>query len=291
MKKIDIALAVIVAALWGFSFVPVRLGLSEFPPLMFSALRFLSAVFPLVFFIRKPNVPWPMVFGIGLFLGVGTFPLLFLGIKLGVPAGIASLLIQTQVLFTVVMAAIILRETIRPMQIIGILIACGGMGLIVLTLDARFTVTGFVLVLAAALCWASSNVLMKKAGNSDMLALIVYASLAAPIPVLLMSVYFEGWSADVAAFSHVTWVGVVSVLYNGLIATVICFFVWGRLIKQYGVGQIAPFALLVPVFGMSSAALFLGEAFGPIRLAAAVLVISGLVLTVLRFSRPVIPAT
>lgn len=280
MKPVHILLLVLVAALWGFNFVVIKLGLDNFPPLLFSALRFLFAAVPLVFFIPKPDVSWRIIIGIGLVLGVVKFSFLFIGIKVGVPPGLASLLLQSQAFFTVLLAFLVFGARPRPLQIGGMAIAFSGIALIGSSIDGNFTLTGLALAIAAAIAWAFSNMLMKKAGNVPMLNLMVWVSLVPPIPLLVISVLFEGLDRDLAAITHISLTGAAAVLFVAYVATIFGFAIWGAMISRYGVSTVAPFSLLVPVFGMSSSALFLGEAFGPLRMVAAALIVAGLVMNV-----------
>lgn len=281
MGLIDIALLVLVAAVWGFNFVVIKIGIANFPPILFSALRFLFAAVPLVFFLPRPAVPWRLILGIGFVLGVVKFSFLFIGMDVGLSAGLASLLLQSQAFFTIMLAATIYGERSRPVQLAGIVVAFAGMVVISTTVDAGFTYTGLALVLAAGLAWAFSNMLMKKIGNVDMLALMVWVSLVPPIPLAVISLATEGLERDLAALQALSWQGLGAVAYIAYIATVFGFGVWGYMIRKLGVSTVAPFSLLVPVFGMSSSALVLGESFGPDRLAGAALVVCGLVLTAL----------
>ncbi|HUH50383.1 MAG TPA: EamA family transporter [Mycoplana sp.] len=281
MGLIDIALLVLVAAVWGFNFVVIKIGIANFPPILFSALRFLFAALPLVFFLPRPAVPWRLILGIGLVLGVVKFSFLFIGMEIGLSAGLASLLLQSQAFFTIMLAATFYGERPRPVQLAGIGVAFAGMVVIATTVDAGFTYTGLALVLAAGLAWAFSNLLMKRIGNVDMLALMVWVSLVPPIPLAIISLATEGLERDLAALQALSWQGLGAVAYIAFIATVFGFGVWGYMIRKLGVSTVAPFSLLVPVFGMSSSALVLGESFGPDRLAGAALVVCGLVLTAL----------
>lgn len=280
MKPIHILMLILVAALWGFNFVVIKLGLDNFPPLLFSALRFFFAAVPLVFFIRRPDVPWRIIIGIGLMLGVVKFSFLFIGMDVGVPPGLASLLLQSQAFFTVILALVVFGDRPRPLQVAGMMIAFSGIALIASSVDGSFTVTGLALVIAAAIAWACSNMLMKKAGKVQMLNLMVWVSLVPPIPLLIISVLFEGWDRDMAAIANLNLAGAGAVLFVAYVATIFGFAIWGAMISRYGVSTVAPFSLLVPVFGMSSSAVLLGEAFGPLRIVAAILIVVGLVMNV-----------
>jgi O-acetylserine/cysteine efflux transporter len=282
MKPLHIALAVMVAAVWGVNFVVIHIGLEHYPPILFSALRFTFAGLPLAFFLKRPDVPWRIILGIGLFLGIIKFTLLFVGMDIGVPSGLASLVLQAQVFFTVILAAFVFRDVPTGQQIVGIFIAFLGLGLISLTVDNTVKGLGLALVVAAALSWSVSNLLMRTAGQVDMMRLMVHVCTIPPIPLFMMSVLFEGWDRDVAALSAFSWAGAGAVLFNSYIVTVVGFGIWGMLIRNYGASKVVPFALLVPVFGMSSSALLLGEEFGPLRLLAGGFVIVGLILTVMK---------
>lgn len=281
MPLLDIVLLVLAAVAWGFNFVVIKIGLANFPPILFSALRFIFAALPLIFFIRRPNVSWRIIIGIGLVLGVVKFSLLFIGMDVGVSAGLASLLLQSQVFFTVALAAILYGNRPRPIQFAGFLVAFIGMAAIATTVDGSFTYVGLGLLLASSLAWAFSNMLTRKAGNVDMLALMVWASIIPPLPLAIISFATEGIERDIAALQSLTWEGVAAVAYIAYVATVFGFGVWGMMIRRHGVSTVAPFSLLVPVFGMSFSAIVFGESFGPWRLMGAMLVVCGLILTVL----------
>ncbi len=281
MGLIDVALLVLAAIAWGFNFVVIKIGIANFPPILFSALRFLFAALPLVFFLPRPAVSWRIILAIGVVLGVIKFSLLFIGMDVGVSAGLSSLLMQSQAFFTVALAAIFYGNRPQPAQIGGILLAFCGMALIATTVDGSFTYLGLALILAAGLAWAFSNMLTKQAGNVDMLALMVWVSLVPPIPLLIISLATEGFERDMAALQSLSWQGLGAVAYIAYIATIFGFGVWGAMIRKHGVATVAPFSLLVPIFGMSFSALVLGENFGASRLAGAALVVCGLILTVL----------
>ncbi len=285
MKPAHILIAILVAASWGFNFVVIKVGIDSFSPLLFSALRFTLAAIPLVFFMPRPKVSWRIIVAIGMVLGVIKFSLLFIGMDVGLSAGLASLVLQVQAFFTVILAALILGERPRPMQIAGMIVAFCGVALVSTTVDASVTYLGLSLVLLAALAWAFSNLLMKQAGQVNMVHLMVWVSLVPPIPLLVLSLIFEGPESALIAFNQMDWKGVGAVVYIALIVTVVGFAIWGWLIAQYGAGSVAPFSLLVPIFGMGFSALFLGEQFGMIRLIAAALVILGLVLTVVKLPK------
>ncbi len=282
MRPSHVALAVLVTALWGINFVVIRIGIDNFPPLLFSVFRFSLAAVPLVFFIPKPNVSWRLIIGLGFVLGVVKFSLLFIGMDLGVSAGMASVVLQSQAFFTVILAALVLHDHPTKLQMTGIAVAFTGIILIATTVDNSLTPTGLLLVLAAGAAWAVYNLMLKWVGQVNMLHLMVWISLVPPLPLLALSMIFEGPGAAYIAISTLNWQGVGAVIFNAFVTSILCFAIWSKLIRLYGPGKVAPFSLLVPIFGMSSAALILGETFGPVRLAATGLIILGLILTVLK---------
>lgn len=285
MRPSHVALAVLITALWGLNFVVIRIGIDNFPPLLFSAFRFSLAAIPLVFFIPRPKVAWRLIIGLGFVLGVVKFSLLFVGMDLGVSAGLASVILQSQAFFTVILAALVMHDTPTKMQMTGIAVAFSGIALIATTVDSNLTPTGLILVLAAGAAWAVYNLLLKWVGQVNMLHLMVWISLVPPLPLLILSMIFEGPEAAYTAISTLNWQGAGAVIFNAFVTSIFGFTIWGKLIHLYGPGKIAPFSLLVPIFGMSSAALILGESFGPVRLAATGLIVFGLILTVLKPSQ------
>jgi len=278
----DLALTLAIVALWGFSFVPIKLGLRELPPFALAAFRFLFAAVPLVFFIKPPQMPWRYVVAYGFVIGVCQFGLLFLGMELGMPAGLSSLVIQVQIFFTIGLAIAFLGDRLHRQNLIGAAIATVGVVLLAaykLIGGATATLVGFVLVLIAALAWAVGNVIAKRAAGAhddDMFALVVWSSLIPPLPLAALSYAFEGgpavWHA-VATASAFTW-GCVLFLAWG--ATLFGFASWAGLLHRYPTALISPFALLIPVSGLASGALFLGESLAPLQMLGVVLVFAGL---------------
>ena len=215
----------------------------------------------------------------GITLGTVMFGLLFIGMNVGMPAGLSSLVLQIQAVFTLILSGAVLRDRPTAWQQIGIAVAFAGIGLLVLYKYESTSFVGLILVIAAGLAWAVANILMKLCGRIDMFRLIVWMSLIPPIPLLLLSWVFE--SGHVDAIRGISLTGFGAILYTGLISTVLTFGIWGRLLKKYSPNMVAPFALLVPVFGFLSAFIVLGETFTTVELAASGLVFGGLFLVVL----------
>jgi O-acetylserine/cysteine efflux transporter len=277
----DLALILAVVGVWGFSFVAMKVGLREIPPFAFAALRFLCAAFPLVFFIRRPRLPWRYVVGYGFAIGVCQFGLLFLGMSLGMPAGLSSLVIQLQIFFTVGLAIAFLGDRLQTVDLIGASIATVGvllLGIYKLTSGMTATLIGFLLVIASAFAWGIGNVIAKRAArfDADMLALVVWSSLVPPLPLALISMAFEGgtkgWNA-VSLASPLAWACVLLLAWG---ATLFGFASWARLLHKYPTALVAPFGVLIPVFGLASGAVFLGEALAPLQMVGVALVLAGL---------------
>jgi len=276
--------AFVVTALWGFNFVVIAVGEQTIPPLLLACLRFVLAALPAVFFVQRPKVGWKLLVGYGLFLGVGQFGLLFTAIRWGAPAGLSSVILQAQAFFTVLLAVVFLGEKFRWYHGVGLVVAGAGLVLMGWTKTAAGTFTvpwpALVMLIVAALMWASANVLTRKMGPVDTLGLMVWSSLVPPIPLFALSWWLEGGSTVTASLTHLTWLGFGSVAYLAFLSTLVGYGLWNWLIVKKGASAVAPFSLLVPVFGVSSAWLVLGEALTPAHIGAAALILGGLAIHV-----------
>lgn len=279
MRPVHLALAVLTAAVWGVNFVVIEIGLDHFPPLLFCALRFAAAAFPAIFFVGRPQVGLRWILAVGLVLGVAKFGTLFIGMEQGMPAGLSSLVLQVQAVFTALIAALVLGERPGPVRALGMLVALGGIAVAAVDEGASGPVLGFTLCVAAALCWGVSNVITRRAAPPDALRFMVWVSAVPVLPLLVLSLIFEGPAADRAALAALDWGGVGAILYVAWATTLLGFGIWGFLLRTYDASAVAPFSLLVPVFGMTSAALLLDEAVSPLRWLAAVLLVGGVALT------------
>ena len=274
----DILAALVVIVVWGANFVAIKIGVDELPPMLLGALRFLFVAFPAVFFVPRPAVSWRYVLGYGATICLGQFMFLFLAIYLGMPAGLSSLVLQSQAFFTVAIAALVLHETIRLHHVLGIGLAA--VGLVLLDLgagsDAAVPLVGFLLTLVAAVSWAAGNVVLKCAGRVNMLSMVVWGALLPPLPFLLLSAAFEGPDLMLHSLTHISWRGIASVAYLSGVATLIGYVLWGRLLASHPVARVAPLSLLIPVVGLLCANLFLGERLAPVQWLAGLVVLAGL---------------
>jgi len=275
MRPRDTIGAVAVACIWGLTFIAIKIGVGEAPPLMFSALRFVFAALPLVLFIAPPKAPALIVALYGLFIGVGQFGLLFVAIRAGMPVGLTSLVVQLQAFFTILFAWVFFHERPSGAQMIGASIAFLGIALIGSRRLDGASVGPFLMVIAGAAFWAAGNITAKLAGRVDMLRFIAWSSLAAPVPLALLSLLFEG-PRGIVAVLHPSVTLVVCVAVVSYAGTIFGFGVWSRLLSHYPAASVAPFALLVPVVGMVAGSLIFAEPLGLFEFWGAVLVMAGL---------------
>ncbi|MDE0201790.1 MAG: EamA family transporter [Rhodospirillaceae bacterium] len=278
-----IALALAVTGLWGFSFVVMRELVDALPPLMVAGLRVAIAALPVLILFRPPAIRWYWTLGIGLTQGTIQMSLLFFAMEFGMPAGLSSLLLQSQVFFTTIFAYLILGEKPGRAQYAGIAVSGAGIAIIGLTLPGGPTLVGLGFVLVSALSWASSNMIVKLAGTDDLLRLIAWAHLIGIAPLLGLSYIFEGGAAAFIALADMTLVTIGELFFLGLIATCFGFMLWSYLLRRYPAYLVTPFSLVIPISGLISTALLLDETLGPQRLAGVGLVLIGLVLATLRF--------
>ena len=276
-----VLLLLAVVAIWGSNFVVIKLALAHLPPLLLAALRFALAAFPLVLFVRRPAVSWRNLAFYGVAIGVGQFGLLFFVMTRHITPGLASLVIQAQAFFTVALVMATSGERLRPFQVLAALVAAAGIVIIASHTDGHTTVLGLALTLVAAVAWALGNVASRAAGPVDVLAYIAWSSLFAVPPLAVLSLLLEGWpriatglaQADLVTWSSVAWQSVGNTIFG--------YGAWAWLLARYPAATVAPFSMLVPVFGMGASALWLGEALPPWKLLAASLVLLGLALNLL----------
>lgn len=274
-------LALAVVAVWGTNFVVIKLALNHLPPLLFAALRFTLALLPAMFFLPMPKVGWKNMAVYGVLIGLGQFGLLYLAMHGHISPGIASLVVQTQVFFTIGLSMRLSGERVQPFQWFALLLATAGIANIGLHTDGTTTVLGLALVLCAALSWAGGNIAAKQGAPSNMLAYVVWSSAFALPPLYAVSFLMEGWDAiaqgvrdaDAATWAAVAWQSWGNTLFG--------YAAWGWLLARHPAATITPMALLVPVFGMGASAIWLGEALPAWKLVAAALVMGGLAVNLL----------
>jgi O-acetylserine/cysteine efflux transporter len=273
-----------VTAVWGFNFIVIKVGVAGVPPLFLAGLRFALSAFPALLFVKKPDVPWRRLAAYGLAIGVGEFGFLFTAIKLGAPAGLSSILLQSQAFFTVILAAAFMKERIRAHNAIGMLVS--GIGLALIAVVGRrdpglsFPIVLLIMVLLAALFWALGNIVAHGMPRADGLSLMVWSSLFPPLPLFALSFAFEGWSAIIASMKGLEPISVGALAYLVVFSTLFGYGAWNQVIMRYGAGRVASFSLLVPVFALTASSLVLRERIGMAGAIASALVLLGLVIHV-----------
>lgn len=285
MRPRHVLLALLVAAIWGFNFVVIDVGVNEFPPLLFAALRFAVVAIPAVFIVGMPKVQWRWILLISIGVCAGQFGLLFTSIHAGMPAGLASLVLQAQAIFTLILASVFLGERIQLRQVLGLAIAFGGIALVGFDLGQGSPLVAFALCIGAAAAWGVGNVGIRKAQATNIMNMWVWVSLIASPPLFALSLLVEGPTAGLEALRNLSLPGIASLAYIAYISTLVGYGIWGLLMRRYNAGVVAAYALLVPIFGLSSAAVFLDERITPTRIVAGVLIVGGVALTSLRLRR------
>jgi O-acetylserine/cysteine efflux transporter len=284
-----ILLALLVVAIWGFNFVIIKLSVEALPPILAAGLRFVAAALPAVLFVRPPKAPWWLVVGFGLSFGFALYGFLNLSIAWGMSAGLSSLVLQTQAFFTMALAFALLGERPSRFQVMGAVIAFAGIGVIAVERLAATALLPLGMTLMAALSWGLANVLTRKAGRVNALAFTVWGSLAAPLPLIGLSLLVEGPQVVLSALAGFGWQEAALIAFLAYPATLLGGGIWSWLLGRHPASTVAPFTLLVPITGLLSGYLVLGETITPIEVGGAVLVILGLLVTVWR-GRPVEPA-
>ncbi len=296
MKSSDLLSALCIVAIWGFSFVAIKVGLKDLPPFTLNFWRFLLAAVPAVFFLARPAVLWRWIIAYGLLNGVAQFGLLYTGIKLGMPAGLASLVIQSQAFFTIILVVWFFGEPMQlPQKIGGATMVLGLIALATIKyqqtgLYGAGAFVGFCLTLCAGLAWAFANISAKVAKPDRALAYIAWGSLVAAPVNALIALWFEDTSAilmplqmvvDVVTQQNLaSWIPLACIAYLAWPSTSLAFGLYNRLLSRYPVARIAPFTLLVPITGMGGSAWFLGERFSVTQILACAVVFTGLIINV-----------
>ena len=277
-------LGLAVVAVWGTNFVVIKYALVDLPPLALAALRFALAAFPAMLLVRRPAASWRNIAAYGVLIGAGQFGLLFIAMTRHISPGLASLVIQIQVFFTIGMAMALTGERVRPFQVLAMGLALAGIGLIgwhAATDGAAVTPLGLWLILLAALAWACGNIVSRAAGRVDALAYVVWSSVFAVPPLVCLSLALEGWPAVHTGLQAATWTTCAAVLWQSVGNTLFGYGVWAWLLARHPAASVTPLALLVPVFGMAASAWWLGEPMQGWKIAATLLVLGGLALNLL----------
>jgi O-acetylserine/cysteine efflux transporter len=280
MKPADICIAVLVAVIWGGAFVLSRIALDELSPTLMTALRFTIGALPCLV-VPRPKVCWPVLISISFTLFLGQFLTQAYGIAHGVPVGLTSVIVQSQALFTIGLAAMLFDERPSRMQTVGIAIAATGLLMICGTVGYDFSVSAFVVLMLSPICFAVGNLLLRRAQGVPMFDLSTWLCLVAAVPLLALAVVNDGAQPTWHALSHMSLKVLICMLGIGLVSTCTAYWLWGRLLRDYTAAQVVPFALLVPFVGSAASSIVFHETFGPLRMAGMLTVVGGIAVMVL----------
>ena len=294
MNNRDMGLALLVVTIWGASFTVISLGLDGVPPMLLAAMRFALAAVPAVFFVRRPAIELRYLIGYGLLVGVGQFGCLFYAMHMGMPAGLASVVLQSQAFFTLALAAIFLRESVSTSQVTGVVVAAFGLFLIAQGGSgpgfAALPLGALLLCMAGAAFWGGSNIIVRKAsvaafqrGDSvNMFSLVVWSSLVPPIPLLVLALQLDSLQTMREAMSQIDAASILVFFYLSFCATLFGFGAWSSLLSRYPTASVAPLSLLVPVTGLLTASVVLDEHLSWLQWGGCLGVLCGLAITTLR---------
>jgi O-acetylserine/cysteine efflux transporter len=288
VKPADISLAILVAVIWGLAFVASRLALDELSPALMTALRFAIAALPCLF-VRRPKVSWSVLIAISATLFLGQFLAQSWAIAHGVPVGLASVIVQSQALFTVAFAVLAFGEIPTRMQIAGIGVAAIGLLMICGTVGFDFSVGAFAVLMISPVSFAIGNLLLRQARQVPMFDLFAWLCLVPPLPLMALAFAVDGPRATWLSLSQMSATGWISMIFVGAISTCIAYWLWGRLLRDHTAAQVVPFALLVPFVGAAASSVVFGETFGPLRLAGMLTVVGGIAIMLLSKRAPMLP--
>ncbi|MBY8091263.1 EamA family transporter [Vibrio fluvialis] len=252
MQGRDLLLIISVMAIWGFNFSMIKLGVSEMDPLLIAAARFFCATFPIIFFVRKPNVQWRYLMAYGLVFGTGIWGMASCSITFGLSSGMASVLLQTDVLTTVLVGVLLYKEVISARMAAGIVVSVVGLVVSIIYTNGNVTLAGVVFIMISAICWPLAGVIVRKSGTRSAFAFNIWGMLFAPLPLVALSVGMNGW--DVLSTTYQQWNSNawISVLFQAYPTTVFGYWVWNKMVLKYLMSQLAPMTLLVSVFALLS---------------------------------------
>lgn len=287
MSLKHILLGVLTAFIWGINFVSIKMGYDVFTPFWLVTCRFVFCFFPFIFFVPRPKTPWQQLLKISLFFWLGQFIFTFCGMYRGVPAGLTSVLLQSNVIFTALLAWILLKK--KPSLQMSVSLSISLAGIVIIALDMGLgegdSWIGYAFLLLSSICVAIGNLSLKTPVGENILSVIVWCSLITFIPSCALALYFEGWHQAVVIFENLNLKVCGSVLFTSYISTIVANFIWVYLMRHYEVTKVAPFTLMVPLFGILSSYLLLGEVLSPVIWVASSLVVGGLCLSYINLSR------
>ena len=289
MNLRDSLLAALVAVIWGINFVVIDWGMQGVPPLLFAALRFTAVVVPAVFLIRRPAAPWRTIAGVGVFMSLGQFGFLYVAMHAGMPPGLAALVLQAQVIFTIAIAAGWLREIPTAAQAVGVLLGMFGLVVVAAGRGGHVPLTALVLCLLAALSWGVGNVLSRASGVTGGLSLTVWSALFVPVPLFALSLLLDGPAVVADALLAFSWQAVVSTLYTAGLASLVGYAIFNTLLSRYPSSAVVPWVLLAPAVAMVSAWLLLDQRPNLAETAGGLMLLGGVLVALRRERRSAVP--
>lgn len=281
MTKKDGLLALLITFIWGINFSVIKLGLGSIDPFLLAALRFLLTAIPLVFFLPKPDIKLSFIAIYGILFGVGLWGMVNLGIYLGAPAGVASLLLQLSAYFTIIFGYLFFSEKLNFYQIIAMLISFFGLMVLVFSNDKSSNLFALFLIIIGALSMGLSNVIIKKLSPKNVFSFMAWSSLFSPIPLLLLAMLTNNELSLFSAFKNIDSWGIFSLLFQVYITTLFAYWIWNNLLKKYPISTVAPISLLVPIFGFLGSFILFEETLTPTKLLSSGIILLGLGLFVL----------
>lgn len=275
MNRRDSLLAALVAVIWGFNFVVIDWGMGDLPPLLFAAIRFVLVAFPAVLLVPRPRVSWRVLVAVGAFMSLGQFGFLYVSMHAGMPPGLAALVLQSQVVFTIVIAAVALRERTSRAQVAGVGLGVAGLVVVALGRDGHIGLGALLLCLLAGLSWGVGNVVARAARVPGGLGLAVWSAVVVPGPLLVLSLLLDGPHAIEVGLAGVGWRALLSTAYTVVLSTLVGFGLFNGLLARHPSNRVVPWVLLVPVVAMMSAWALVGERPGPAELVGAAVLVLG----------------
>lgn len=276
--------AALVSIIWGANFVVIDEGLKGFPPFLLLCARFLVVLFPMIFIVPRPG-PWRTILQVGLFLSLGQFALLYLSLHLGMPAGMASLLVQVQMIFSIAISRVFLKERPTRQQLLGVGVGVVGLAVLVAGRAETAGLLSLVVIIGACLSWSIGNVMTRRAQVTSGFALTIWSGIVVPIPALALAFLVNGPHAVDHAVTHIGWLTVASTLYTAILCSLFGYGVWNSLLSRYPVGSVVPFALVVPVAGIATAWIALGQVPTVSEVVGGAILLAGIATTTIQLRR------
>lgn len=275
----DFSLAILITAIWGVNFSVIKIGLGSVDPFTLAGLRFLFCAFPLIFFIKKPDVSMKYIAAYGVTFGVGLWGMVSLGIHFGASAGMASLILQMSAFLTIIMGVLFLKDDIDLIKILGFIVAVIGIGFIATVTDGSVTMLGLALILLGALAMSVTTLIVKISGAKRVFSFLIWSSLFSPIPLFTLAYLTQGQNVFSDFIVNINGKAVFFILFQVYPTTLFGYWVWNSLIDKYQVSRVAPLSLLVPIFGLLGSFVIFNEQIGMVKIIAGLLIMTGLLIS------------